>query len=274
MHRKVWVRSLTSGAKPRNRTADNRAMTHQRTRAYAAAAFILLMAATSADAATFSVNPTQIFLPARSASTLLSLRNDSPQALRFELSVFSWSQNASGEMVLEATQDIVFFPPLLTLGPSEERKVRVGRVTTPGAREKTYRIFVKELPPVDATAAGGVRVLTTMGIPIFVRPEKEVASAELRDLQHNKGELRFALTNTGTVHFVPQEIRVRGLAEGIQVFETTVTAWYVLASGRRDFSVALPAESCARVTSLEIHVQFASAALEERLQVPAGACAP
>jgi fimbrial chaperone protein len=243
--------------------------------AFAATAATLLgalMVPAPAAAATFSVNPTQIFLAHRSASSLLSLRNDSDQTLRFELSVFAWTQNTNGEMTLEPTKDIIFFPSLLTLAPSEERKVRVGRVAPAGAREKTYRIFVKELPSVDQANGAGVRVLTTMGIPIFVRPEKETASAELSGLQHANGTLQFVLANTGTVHFVPQVIKVQGLKSGVEAFETSVDGWYVLAAGRREFAVNLPPESCAGVDALLIHVQFASATLEERLQTPGGTC--
>lgn len=242
--------------------------------AVAAVCLIGTVAARPAAAATFSVNPTQIMLSGRSVSALLSLRNDSTQTLRFELSVFAWSQDASGEMRLEPTQDVVFFPSLLTLQPAEERKVRVGRATTPGAHEKTYRLFVKELPPLDAGGANGVRVLTTMGIPIFVRPDKEVASAALAEVRQSKGQLQFVLSNTGTVHFVPQQIKVRGLAAGGPVFERSVDGWYVLASGRRDFAVSLPPAGCTTVTSLVVHVELASTTLEERLQTPGGACGP
>jgi fimbrial chaperone protein len=246
--------------------------------AFAAAVVAVIMLATagasSAAAATFSVNPTQIFLARRSSSALLTLRNESDQVLRFELSVFAWSQTASGEMTLEPTQDVVFFPSLLTLKPSETRRVRVGYVKEAGALEKTYRIFVKELPPVDSRDSAGVRVLTTMGIPIFVRPAKEVATATLDGLKHEGGRFQFALANTGTVHFVPTKIRVRGLAGGEAVFDREVDGWYVLASGRREFAVPLPAPDCKRVTAVLVNVDIASETLEERLQTPGGACAP
>ncbi len=231
--------------------------------------------ASPAAAATFSVNPIQVFLSRRATSALVTLRNESTETLRFELSVFAWSQTASGEMKLEPTRDIVFFPSLLTLKPSEERRVRVGSAVTIDAREKTYRIFVKELPPLGQdAAAGAVRVLTTMGVPIFLRPDKEVASAALNEIRQHAGTLQFTLANTGTVHFVPQTIRVRGLAESHTLFEREVEGWYVLAEGRREFSIALPPAECGRLTMLMVHVEFASARLEERLQTPGGACGP
>jgi fimbrial chaperone protein len=174
-------------------------------------------------------------------------------------------------MLLEPTEDIVFFPTLLTLKPKESRRVRVASATPQGVREKTYRIFVEELPPAE-NIAGGVRVLTKMGIPIFVRSVKEVATATLTDLRQQNGALRFTLANTGTTHVVPQSIKVRGLAGSNTAFDQEVEGWYVLAGGRREFDMAVPKNACAQVTSIVVDVQFASGKLQERLQTPNGAC--
>ena len=224
-----------------------------------------------ASAATFTVDPTQIFLRNRTGSVLLTLHNQSTDTLSFQLSVFAWTQSSTGEMQLQPTQDIVFFPPLLTLKPSETRRVRVGTATTFDAKEKSYRIFVEELPPADAPK--GVRVLTKMGIPIFLRPVKEVATASLTDLRQQNGQLKFTLSNEGTVHFVPRNIKVRGLAGSKTAFERELEGWYLLAGGRRDFETALPNDACAQVTSIVVDVQFESNQVQERLQTPTGACA-
>jgi len=234
-----------------------------------------LAAVDSASAATFSVNPTQIFLSGRTTSSLLTLRNDSTEMLRFQLTAFAWNQAATGELELQATQDVVFFPALLTLKPGEERRIRVGSTVAPGAAEKTYRIFVEELPPAGETAAGSaVRVLTKMGVPIFVRPVKESATAALSDLGMRDGAVHFSVRNTGTVHFVPQAISVRAMAaDGQPVAEQQLAAWYVLSGGRRDFDVTLAPADCARTASVVVEIQLGSTALKETLQTPGGACA-
>ena len=226
----------------------------------------------AASAATFTVDPTQIFLSGRSGSVLLTLRNESNETLQFQLSVFAWTQSPSGQMELEPTEDIVFFPTLLTLKPKETRRVRVGGATPPDVREKTYRIFVEELPPVDKDSSSGVRVLTKMGIPIFVRPVKEVATATLNELRQQDGTLRFTLSNTGSVHVVPQSIKVRGLAGSNTAFDRELDGWYVLAGGRREFDTTVPKNACAQVTSIVVDIQFATGKLQERLQTPNGVC--
>ena len=237
----------------------------------AAALLGMAGAAKFATAATFTVDPTQIFISGRTGSTLLTLRNESTDAIRFQLSVFAWDQSVSGEMKLEATDDIVFFPSLLTLGPGETRRVRVGLATKLGAVEKTYRIFVEELPPADPSTSG-VRVLTKMGIPIFLRPPKEQASAALSGLGREENRFRFTLANTGTVHFVPQEITVRGVAGSDAAFTQQLQGWYVLAGGRREFDMALPDTQCAQLTAIIVDIRLGSSTLQERLQTPGGVC--
>ena len=162
----------------------------------------------------------------------------------------------------------------MTLGPKEERRIRVGSTVGVAEQERTYRIFVEELPSAAGQQENAVRVLTKMGIPIFIRPAKEIATADLRDLAVRDGSLHFALNNRGTVHFVPQKVVVRAAgAAGERLIEQELKAWYILAAGRRDFDVVVPPATCAQVASLTVEVEFNSNVLKESLQTPGGTCA-
>jgi fimbrial chaperone protein len=229
--------------------------------------------ASGASAASFNVSPTQVYLNGRTSSALLTLRNDSTEPLRFQLSVFAWDQSPTGEMTLTPTTDIVFFPALVTLAPNEQRKVRVGRVVEAGAVERTYRIFVEELPPLESVTQGnaGVKVLTKMGIPIFVRPSKEATAVAITGIGAQNGTLTFTLANSGTVHVVPERVTVRGFARGEPVFEGQLQAWYMLAGGRREFDFPLPAE-CSRATAFQVEVSVGDSTIDQRVDAPAGAC--
>jgi fimbrial chaperone protein len=228
-------------------------------------------------AATFTVNPVQVFLSARTRSMILTLRNVSGETLRFQLDAFAWDQDRHGEMSLQPTRDIVFFPALLTLAPGEERNIRVGAATPPGLTEKTYRIFVEEMPPPAGTVlpAGQVRVLTKVGIPIFIEPLKPAAAAQVDDARVRGGQLSFEVRNTGTVHFVVQSVKLTGYgAAGERVLEGAIDGWYVLPGGTRRYEVPLPAADCPKVRSLGIEVQTTRATLTERVDAPEGACVP
>ena len=224
--------------------------------------------------ATFTVNPTQITLTPASRSALLTLRNDSTEGLRFQLSVFLWRQSPTGAIQLEDTKDIVFFPALLALAPGEERRVRVGTTTTAEALEKTYRIFVEELPPLDRSgSAAGVRVLTKMGVPIFVQPAKVAGRASLEDVAMREGALVFGIRNSGNVHFIPDQVSVRGYdAAGGLVFERRLDSWYILAGGVRRMTLTVARPDCVRTARLAIEVQLGGSTLNEQLQTSPGVC--
>ena len=154
-------------------------------------------------ATTFTVSRVQVFLSAHVKSEMLTVGNVSAEALRFQLSVFGWDQDPQGELVLTPTRDIVFFPPLFSLAPGEQRNIRIGTATPPAATEKTYRIFIEELPPSDAPSGGApgrVTIRTRLGVPIFLKPGKEVMSGRIEGLALRQGRVSFELRNTGNVH--------------------------------------------------------------------------
>jgi fimbrial chaperone protein len=230
-----------------------------------------------AAAASFSVNPTQVFLTSGTPTKLLGIRNESNRPLRFQLTVFAWNQNPKGEMQLAPTSDIIFFPPLLTLAPKEDRNVRIGVAARFATIEKTYRLFIEELPPPEKPLEGqtGVTVLTRVGIPVFMEPPAPVARGTLQVTGIQKGTLAFQVNNTGNVHFLPERVRVQGLDRtGAIVLHQQVDGWYILAGGSRVYELPLPPSDCARITALQIEVQVGETTLKQRLDTPKGACAP
>jgi fimbrial chaperone protein len=233
--------------------------------------------ATPASAAAFSVDPTLIRLSPRTSSILLKVRNESDEVVRLQLSAFAWAQSVEGEMQLQPTDDVIFFPVLLTLEPGQQRTVRVGTSAAYGAVEKSYRLFLEELPPQPRKDEQGtaVHVLTKMGIPIFLQPQSVRAQAGIRDVGLIGGTLGFALENGGTVHFVPEVVRVVGLGStGDTLIDRKLQSWYVLAGSARRFTLSLAAPECSRIRALAIEALVNGTAVKERLETPRGTCGP
>jgi fimbrial chaperone protein len=232
----------------------------------------------SALASAFTVNPIKISLSGKDQSALLSLQSQSTEELRFKVQVQEWSQSPQGEMQLKGTKDIVVFPAMLTLGPKEERKLRVGSMVTAGAVEKTYRVFVEELPPLRApqtVAKSEVKVLTKMGIPIFIRPVKATTAGAVQNISVRKGKIAFTVKNTGNVYFLLQSAKVKAMdAAGATTFEKTVEGWYLLAGGTRVWDIDFPKDACAKSKSLTIDVQSEDVKLSGRADVAAVSCTP
>jgi fimbrial chaperone protein len=251
-------------------------MTTFQLRAWALFAAILglgLSQATEARASTFEVNPIRMTLSASSTSGLLTVRNISNEALRFQVNAYAWSQKQTGEIQLAATQDIVFFPAMLALKPGESRNIRVGTAAPFDATEKTYRVFVEEMPPIEGNTSNAIRVLTRFGVPVFLAPSsRPTATPRLDGLALLGRTLSFALKNDGNTHFLTQRVRI--LAEGPSgnpLLEQELPAWYVLAGGLRSYTFDLPASACG-ATRLVVSVDSDAKAVQSTLPVPASTC--
>jgi fimbrial chaperone protein len=237
----------------------------------------LALPAARADAAQFTINPTRLMLSARSTSALLTIQNDGPTPIRLQVTAHAWAQSVAGQMELGATEDVVVFPTLLTLQPGERRKLRVAVMAPPGDVERTYRVFLEELPPVAAPGSQGVAVqmLTRVGIPVFLQPAKVTNRAVLGAATFEGGAMKFRIDNVGTTHFVPDTIHVLGLsATGETVVDKSVDGWYILAGGRREYDLQFGSADCERVRSILLQFRVGETAFERRLNTPAGTCTP
>jgi fimbrial chaperone protein len=231
-----------------------------------------------AEASSFTVNPIKISLSGREQSALLTLQNQSDEEVRFKIAAHAWKQNPKGEMELSDTKDIVVYPTLLTLGPKQERKLRVGSTLPPGASERSYRIFVEELPPLKSPkteSQSEVRVLTKMGLPVFIEPGKVVVEGAIEGMGVIKGVLSFTAKNTGNSHFLVQSVQVKAMdSGGNALFEKKLEGWYVLAGGIRVWEVEIPKDACKKTKALSVELQAAETKFKSRLEMPVAGCGP
>lgn len=241
----------------------------------AAAGLALLGGPGRAFAQTLEVTPIQVELTSATPNNLVTLHNLGTEPVRYQVSVFAWQQSARGEMKLSKTKDVLFFPSLLTIGPGERRNLRIAAAAPFDAVEKTYRMFVEQLPGAPEASKTSVRVLTRVGIPVYLEPGSPAATAELDPPLVSGRRVSFTLRNTGNVRVRPDAVRVVGRGEkGETVFEQTLPAWYVLAGGERAYEAEAPADACARVRAVAATVTLPSGTLEKQIATSGGACGP
>jgi fimbrial chaperone protein len=237
---------------------------------------LLLGAAAQARAAGLQVVPVLVEISAAEPRTFVVVRNLGDTPIRLELAVSAWDQTRDGQMRLAPAPEFVVFPPLLEIAPKEERKVRLSTTATFGAREQAYRLFVQELPAAEKPSGKvGVRILTRIGIPVFLAPAKVDLAAQIVDATVAAGHVKFLLRNTGTTRLSPGQLRIEGrLADGRPASSQTVDTWYVLAGGERAFDFAIPANECSRVSGVVIEAPLGDGTVRARVETPGGACGP
>jgi len=222
----------------------------------------------------FEVSPIRVSLLPNESSTLMTVRNEGEERLRLQISVMAWDQSKGGEMVLKPTDDIIFYPSLLTVDPGGQRSLRVGTNGALVAKEQTYRIFVEELPSNQKLQGAGLRIVTKMSIPIFIKPAKTEVKNSIDRIALRGSELTFDVKNQGNVHIQPRELRIKGTgADGRIALERKIPGWYILAGGLREYRVDVPKAECGKLKDVTVEVHLEAKSLKENYTVPAGACA-
>jgi len=235
----------------------------------------LLFGAGRARASGLNVSPVQVFLSPETSKSLLTLRNEGPEDARYQISTVSWDEDAKSGMKLAPSEDILVFPTILELKVGETRSLRVGAVVPFGPIEKTYRVFLEELPaPEKPQARSTVRVLTRVGIPVFLSPTQTLDERKLSPLALGAGKASVDVQNHGNVHFRVDTVRLEGFGDGGgRLFEKQAQGWYVLAGGHKRYELEVPKDACGKVRKLLISVKTErDQPLQEPLETPGGAC--
>lgn len=251
-------------------------MTPYRARAVAlgvAMASLVLAHAPAARAGNVEVSPVRLELPHKVKSGLFTLRNQSAEGARFQVSAYAWAQTPAGEMTLTPTQDVVFFPAMLSIPAGGAAKIRVGTAMPAGAVEKSYRIVVEELPPLTTGPPGTVRVLTRLVMPVFFEPLVPNAVPAVTGLALQGSTISFSVQERGNAHFMARSTRVIGKdAAGATLFESSAPSWYVLAGGVRDYKVPLPALACGKLASLLVYVDTEQTTVHAAIRTGPATC--
>lgn len=242
--------------------------------AAAVASGLLWLACPPAFAAALHLSPVVLHLDAESPTRLLTLMNPGDRSISVEISVWAWALDESGEDVTTETGDLIAFPEVFKLEAGETRVVRVGSLAPVGADEKTFRLFIDELPQDDAAQGATVRLLTQFSLPVFVGP---AAPAEPRVVLEppdlSGGLLSFRLANTGNAHVGPHSVHVLGHSrDGGVLIDEALEGWYLLSDSSRPHSVPLPSQLCRALDRLTFAVEGRQSSQEWSLTVTPELC--
>lgn len=224
----------------------------------------------------FVVSPVRVDLGPGSRSAAIRVRNDGREKIGFQLEAMEWRQDARGKDQYLPTQDLVFFPKIMSVEPGDEGVIRVGVKTPAIETEKTYRLFIQELPgaarpPENASAQ--VNFLIRFGAPVFVAPVKPQDELSLEGVKMVKGALSLSARNGGNRHQVFQGVHLKGAdAAGKEVYALTLTDRYLLAGASKAFSAEIPASQCALLASLSVEAKTDKLSTVRKLDVTPSMC--
>lgn len=239
---------------------------------HAALAAWMCLAAGAAGAAAFGVSPLRVDLDRGARTGLVNVSNDEDRRLSFELKLFAWTQGEGGEDAYAPSDDLVFFPRILTIDPKARRSVRIGIRGALPAGEKAYRLYIEEMPDPAAAAAGGtgVAVRLRFGLPIFVAGAEGEPAISIREVRADKGHVVALVHNSGarTARFEQLVATSGGKVVG------NLNGWYVFPGVTREFRIPVSKEACPLGGVVEVSTQLAGKDVRGQGEASPVLCAP
>lgn len=229
-----------------------------------ALAILVMSLSQSAHAGNFKVTPIKVYLEETQKTQTLTLRNESESSVTLQFEAMEWRQDTEGQDTYENSKAIVIFPKILTVEAGSEKTIRLGYQGPPaGAQERTYRVFMTEIP-VAKNAEVGLQMAMRLGVPVFVIPKKGKPVLDIERVSTIKGLAEVQVMNPGNKHVYVKSIEVAGLdASDKSVFTQEVKGWYVLPGIHRMFPIAIPKDSCVAGAKLRVTVMFANQDVEQ-----------
>jgi len=242
----------------------------------------LILQPSQAHASSYSVTPTSLDLSSSAKSGAFSVLNSGDGQLKCQIDVKEWSQDSEGKDVYTEAKDIVFFPKIMTVEVNEQRAIRIGVKGPPSQKERTYRIFVEEIPSqkkapdlkAPGKIAAGLTIAFRYAVPIFVMPMKRQESSIIEKIELSKGMARTIIRNTGNVHIKLSTVAFRGkTVDGKELFVNEAGGWYVLNGMSRKYEATVPKEHCGDLAVIEVIARSESSTITGSLHVDAAMCA-
>jgi fimbrial chaperone protein len=223
----------------------------------------------------FRVTPIRLEFNRANKSGVITVVNEGDEKLNVQMKAFEWAQDSEGKDQYTETNDIIFFPRMMALEKNEERLIRAGIKIPATSREKTYRLFIEEIPTPQKAQGANIAITIRFGVPIFVKPIKEEVIGQIEKIGLSKGNLNALLVNKGNAHFVINSIEVKGKSDRNEaIFSKELSGWYLLNGASRLYSTPVPQEVCNDISKIEIEVKTNRFNLNGKLDVDQAMCLP
>lgn len=227
-------------------------------------------------AGTWRVIPILLEFDQKTRSGVITLYNEGESKVSLQINSMVWSQDSDGKDQYQDDTELIFFPRLLSIEPGTSSVLRVGLQIPATAVEKTYRLFIEEIPePRKADQGATIAIALRFGVPIYAAPLKSEPRGEFVEAVLSKGTVTTVIKNTGNVHFRIQTVQLVGKdASGVEVLRQKLDGWYLLSGVSRPYLFALKAEECRKATTFELLADTDQVDIAKVIKIDPQACVP
>jgi len=215
---------------------------------------VLSICSGSVMAEPFQVTPMRLELEAGGDIGNVTIFNSGDSAMNMQVSAMAWAQDKqSGDDQLVDTKALVFFPKIFSVPAKGKQVIRVGYQGKVEGNEKSFRLFIRELP-VDKPGVTGARFVVQISMPAFIYPKgvKQPMQASMHGIEVHNGKLELRADNPGKRYYSLNKIEMTGKHGTNAVYHAEVGGWYVLAGASRLFPLKISQEDCLKMDTLEI----------------------
>ena len=221
------------------------------------------------------VLPIKLFFDQSNKADTITLVNDGEGDLKVQMRLFEWTQNELGEDKYVESSDLIFFPRITVIEPQQRKVVRVGPKELNNDLEKTYRLYIDEIPDRKKKEKEGISIGFSIrfALPIFIKAAKESVSGEIEKVYIDKEKINVTIKNTGNTHFRIKEVAIRGENKnGDEVYSSSIDGWYLLNNVSKTFSAEISNIECKKINNIDVTMAAENLNLQRRIDVGEGVC--
>jgi len=230
---------------------------------------LTLISSPPASAGNFAISPIRLDFDAATKNSSITITNTDTANLKVQVQLYEWVQDQNGKDSYIPSEDLLYFPRLATIAGGSNQIVRVGlRVSPNEVTEKSYRLFVEELPDQKTRTGSQLTVALRFGVPLFIKPDKEEPRGKIESISLDKGQLHVVVSNNGNVHFMITSISV----VSADLYSAEMSGWYLLPAAKREYLFKVPPERCAKLKKIDVIVKTDRLMLERSLDTVPPMC--
>lgn len=183
------------------------------------------------------ISPFRATLNAEQTSAVFNVSNQKAEPMVVQVSTVEWLQQVNGEDIFNETEDIIATPAIVTIPPKATYLIRVGLLKpTVETQEKTYRLFIEEVPSALKQKTG-LNIALRASLPVFVKPLNISLMPQITWTMRQKEKDTFILKahNTGNSHV--QVLGFSALLNNAEVFKNPKVLSYLLPNTQKEWLI-------------------------------------